>query len=354
MAISYVHTLGDSTLDNLFWMINDESKNLKAAKRNSVEGKLQTMLNAEASPDRTYRVISHAYDGFTTSSVLGGDRVGDVLPRWDDRKQRYLQEKSTSIDHVVQPLTKLKEAIAKDPEATHYVVLSVGGNDFRENLLTPWRLISDISNVQERYLKIVQELKALPGRNIKPILMFQYRTDANNDAYRIYTILGAIGKVAAIVNVVSLAAIATCVSLFLAGVMRFGYALIGTFLGSAAFYASRTIFPVKMSDTFSFEQNSGVSMIGSLMEKFYQPILQQARKDAIPILDLPNTFNPFEKLYTSGIEPNIRGGSLIAEGLAHIISEHDFSSSSRLYAKSKPDEVYHGVENSDAVAWIVK
>lgn len=353
MDISYVHTVGDSSLDNLFWMLNDEGKNLKVAKKNSVEGKLQTLLNSKAVSDRTYKVISHAFDGFTTSSVLGSDTVGSVLPEWGNRKQTYLQEKFCGLSDNVQPLTKLKEAINQDPEATHYVILSVGGNDFRENLLTPWRLVADISSVQDRYLKIVREIKALPGKNIKPILMLQYRTDANNDPYRIYTILGAIGKIAAVINVLSIATIVLCSSLFVVGAVGFGKALIGGLFGAAAFYASRTIFPVKMSDSLSFGQNAGVAMIGSLMEKFYQPILELARKEALPILDLPNTFNPFDPLYTSGIEPNIRGGALIATGLAHIITEHDFSARSCLYAKSNVDDAYHATENGEVTEWTV-
>jgi hypothetical protein len=40
----------------------------------------------------------------------------------------------------------------------------------------------------------------------------------------------------------------------------------------------------------------------------------------LPILDLPNSFNPYDdKLYISGIEPSEKGGALIAKGLSYII-----------------------------------
>ena len=45
MAITYVHTLGDSTLDNLYWEIDEDGKNLETAKNKSVEGQLQTRLD---------------------------------------------------------------------------------------------------------------------------------------------------------------------------------------------------------------------------------------------------------------------------------------------------------------------
>ena len=90
------------------------------------------------------------------------------------------------------------------------------------------------------------------------------------------------------------------------------------------------------------------------METFYQPMLQRAREDKIPILDLPNTFNPSARLYTAGIEPNKAGGALIAEGLAHIITKHDYAKDSRLYAKAALDAAYTGTKNNKTLEWKVK
>ena len=90
-----------------------------------------------------------------------------------------MAEKASKKQVFVKPLEKLQEQIQKNSKAYHYVVLSVGGNDFRENLLNPIKLIKEIPSIQKRYLKIVKTIKNLNGRDIKPILMFQYRTDVS-------------------------------------------------------------------------------------------------------------------------------------------------------------------------------
>jgi len=82
-------------------------------------------------------------------------------------------------------------------------VIGVGGNDFRVNLLKPWRLIQDIPQIQERYREIVRQLKSLQGR-VQPILVFQYLTDAKNDYYGIYTIFGLLGTKGVAVHLLSM------------------------------------------------------------------------------------------------------------------------------------------------------
>lgn len=64
----------------------------------------------------------------------------------------------------------------------------------------------------------------------------------------------------------------------------------------------------------------------------------------IPVLDLPNTFNPNNNLYECGIEPNGKGSKLIAEGIAHIVQNHDFNDQSVLYAKN--DQNYSAAQNT--------
>jgi lysophospholipase L1-like esterase len=340
MTDMYVHTLGDSTLDNLKWELDKPGTNLAQAKRNCVEGQLEKALNAQG----RYTVISHAYDGFTTSSLLHGDTVGAVLPE-SASTTTYLQEKAPGVSKIVYPLLKLQKAIDLHPDAVHYVVLSVGGNDFRENLGAPWRLLPSIPSVQQRYVEIVEKIKNLKGKNIRPILMFQYRTDANNDLYGVYTILGTIGKVASAAKLLSIAAIGA----FLAGTISKVKAALGVLLGLAA----HQVAPGPVSKTVLQGENTGVAMIGSLMETFYQPMLERARVDKIPILDLPNTFNPYARLYTSGIEPNKAGAALIAEGLAHIITTHDYTQGSRLYAKTAQDSAYTATKITKQTEWKV-
>src|SRR5579872_2497985 len=110
MPIGYVHTLGDSTLDNLYWMLGKANGDVQKAKSNSVEGSLQKCIDAAKADN--YEVVSHAYDGFTTKSVLNGDRIGAVLPR-SGQKVAYMTDKAPDETlqngiYQVKPLEKLK------------------------------------------------------------------------------------------------------------------------------------------------------------------------------------------------------------------------------------------------------
>lgn len=323
----YVHTLGDSTLDNLYWLLNGYGTHSEQAKAASVEGQLQAKLG------HLYKVVSHAYDGFTTSNVLFGGIVGSIFPAQSGPKfEAYIKEKiSESASREVRPLGKLAEEISKNPDAIHYVVISVGGNDFRENLRNPVRLLEDVPQIQQRYQVILEQVQSM-GNNIRPILMFQYRTDARNDPYRIYTVLGSAAGVAALVNALCIATIAIF-SFKLAAQKTNIFSRSAFILIAAAIFVgtSRTI-PLKVTKGMLLGQKPGITMIGALMEKFYKPMLKRANIANLPILDLPNSFNPYEAMYISGIEPSKEGGELIAQGLCNIIKGnqhpgHDYTSS---------------------------
>ena len=113
----YVHLLGDSTLDNNYWVQDESNPNNGAMHQNSVAGILQTKL-ADAI------VVNHAYDGFTTKSVLHGGQVGAVLPE-GPRKIAYLQHKALPNSYV-NPMYELQRKITEAPDVTHAVVISVG------------------------------------------------------------------------------------------------------------------------------------------------------------------------------------------------------------------------------------
>lgn len=341
MVLGYVHTLGDSTLDDLFWML--KNSDLKSAKQNSVEGTLKKHVKVDG-----FKVVSHAYDGFTTKSVLRGDRIGAVLPYYEE-KDLYMKEKAAR-GFYAKPLTTLENKITEAPNVPHYVVISVGGNDFRENLRNPLKLLKDIPQIQKRYLEIVEKVKGLGSHNVHPILMLQYRTDANNDPYLIYTLLKVIGIAAFFTHVTSIAlmtaplwAVAGQVSALAGGLLFFG--------GALGLYLSQKVVPLSVTKDVFLGKKIGMSMLGALMQKFYQPILEYAKKERIPLLDLPNTFNPYEKLYISGIEPGKEGGKLIAEGIHHIVKNHDFTKESALYSKWGKQPTFTATLNKTPSAW---
>lgn len=344
MSVSYVHTLGDSTIDNLYWIIRLGGDN---PGERSVEGRLQESLGDQ------YAVISHAYDGFTTESVLHGDRVGSVLPQMGNTKRDYLQKKLSGRALEVQPLADLKQEVEGKSDSTHYVVLSVGGNDFRVRLGNPIELLREIPKVQERYLEIVKQIQGIQGRDVRPILMLQYRPDARNDNYGIYTILRWVGRIAVAVNTLCIATIALSSLAAYKGKIRMRTGVIMILLsGTPLALLSRAI-PLKVTKEAFMGHDIAIAMIGALLEKFYSPILERAKELRIPILDLTNTFDPYQPLYDSGIEPGPKGGILIANGIEHVVKNHDYQGTSRIYSALPATAKYDSVENDNPAGWEV-
>ena len=325
-----IHTLGDSTLDNLFWGI-PHTLDAQKAKSDSVEGQLQTLCNTDAT--RHYEVISHAYDGFTTKSVLKGDIIGRVLPNDNQIKTTYLREKVQDGQSFVRPLDELKKSIEGKPHSEHYVVLSVGGNDFRENLSNPLKLLWDIASIQKRYVQIVQEIQSIPYRDVRPILMLQYKTDKNYDPDKIYPLMQGLGIFARCVQCAAFATLFAVSTFTVLGKISLVSAVIFSALSALGLYVTNKVSPItRVIDLFRGKIDP-VETFDRLAEAFYKPILAYAKEHKIPVLDLTHTFDPTKPLYKYGIEPNVEGGKLIAEGIHHIIMNHKFSSPSRVYAK---------------------
>jgi hypothetical protein len=326
MTQGIIHTVGDSTLDNLFWMLGDSRQNLKEAKARTVEGHLQRLCTNDDGAPR-FRVVSHAFDGFTTKSLLDGDRIGRVFPYMDNNSV-YLREKVVENNRNVQPLELLKTEIQKNADKIHHIVLSVGGNDYRENLGNPIRLLRDIPKIQRRYLKIldkIQEFKKLENRpEIRPILMLQYRTDATSDGYHIYTIMKAIGIVATTVHVVGIVFLTAPIFVLMGKIsLLAGSVLFLT--GITAIFLSRKVVNLSLiKDTLIGRKSMSMGVLGNLLQLFYRPILERAKKDNIPVLDLSNTFDPYDhSLYNATIEPSRLGGEIIAKGICEIVKrEH--------------------------------
>ena len=205
--------------------------------------------------------------------------------------------------------------------------------------------MKDIHAIQQRYINIVNIIKTLGDRDIKPILMFQYRTDAVNDAYSIYTVLKVIAVAALIVQIGSFAALTAPIWVTSGAISMLAAGIIFT-LGAMGLYLSTNLLPVSTLVDVLRGRNIGLLCIGALLKKFYRPILEKAKKDNLPILDLSNTFNPNDtSLYDHGIEPGKAGGALIAEGIHHIVANHDFTKESKLYSKSDGEDSYKAKDN---------
>lgn len=310
---TFVHLVGDSTLDNVHWLINSQ-EDILSAQQDCVKGQLATQLG------KYYKVEDESYDGFTTKNVLQGGQVGAVL----GYNQHYLTARlGKGETEFVKPLDRLREKVSSSPEAIHYVVLSVGGNDFRVLLFQPWRLLAEIPHVQVRYLEIVRQIQAIEG-DIRPIFMFQYRTDARSRHYCICTILGVLGYIAATINTLAVGTL--FYSAFQLTKNRVSTAVgIGKIFVAAAFlYLSHRQLSVRLTKEILTGKQAGLAVFGAAMERLYQPMIKKAKEDKIPILDLPNLFDPMNPdLYECEIEPSREGGRFIAEKLTEIITGYD-------------------------------
>jgi lysophospholipase L1-like esterase len=207
---------------------------------------------------------------------------------WAKRQEVGDAFPETGDDRVFWPLHALESL---DPPAT-YAVISIGGNDVREILGSLDRLEVVLKDFQHNYSSILDHLcKTVP----KVVLMFQYRPSFHMDA-------GGYGV----------------------------YQAIGSLPGPG----------------------DAVAKLNHLMEAVYTPILVEASKRRLPVVDLPRTFDiNNDSLYCAQIEPSAEGGKLIAELISHVVRNHDFSGSSTLYFK--PSGVICEEINNGEACWSI-
>jgi hypothetical protein len=308
-----IYTLGDSNLDNLFWHINKEKPNIKEAQQSSVEGQLREILQCE--------IISQDYAGFTTKSVLEGDIIGKHLPLNMPAKDLYMTAKKTGSyftdpsGHITaRPLEELKKSITSKTEARHIVVISAGGDEFREGLTKSISWSQFIPEIQKRYIKIVEEVEAMGA---DPVLILQYRPESSD---QVYSNLEKIGYLFAVIH--SLLIATTLIAAWALLQQKIGMVARGALmLISAVFlYFSTRIIPLKVTRGVISGQRPGMTMMGILMERLYRPILEMANKKKLAVLDLTNIFNPNDSsLYVEGIVPSAIGGKLIVVQLSRLL-----------------------------------
>ncbi len=113
--ISKIALLGDSTLDNGFWI---QKKSTYSLKTHNVTHQTAIALASQAQSG-SFEVANFAVDGATTSDLLNPCNLSKVLP--------------CDEDHPRRPVNQLKAAREWQPDM---VVLSVGGNNYREALAT--------------------------------------------------------------------------------------------------------------------------------------------------------------------------------------------------------------------------
>jgi multisubunit Na+/H+ antiporter MnhG subunit len=214
----------------------------------------------------------------------------------------------------------LETEIQKHSDAKHYVVVSVGGNDFRNPLLlSPWNFLHKISTVQSNYLQILGQVQAIQGRNVVPILMFQYRTNFQDDGYKIYATFKRFGLVMAKLNICAMGLIGYAAYSWCAGKVSRTVGLGGVFLGGVFLYLSHRQLSIRfMVDMVT--EDTGLVVFQTLLNRFYAPIIARAGRDQIPIIQSNETLDPNRsEHYINSIEPSEEGGKVIAQKIAEVI-----------------------------------
>lgn len=111
------------------------------------------------------------------------------------------------------------------------------------------------------------------------------------------------GVAAFVVNLICVALILVPAFQAMAGIVTFKVSMVVCpVIGLLGLVLSQKAVPFSVSRDILLLKKPSMSLFGALLMRFYQPILKEARDARIPVLDLPNTFNPYDDLYISGIE----------------------------------------------------
>ena len=168
-----------------------------------------------------------------------------------------------------------------DIQQSDYIVLSVGGNDVREFLLSTFEQSEDnrqafikralpriLEHLTENYLEIIRRIRAVnPAGQI--IIMTQYYPSASQHTYNIYEFMTDVGK-----------------ALDIGG-----------------------------------DQHDPMDVIQHLVAETFRGIISRMQDENIVVADVTSSLNPFDnKNHTSQIEPSGHGGLKIAKILQHLIT----------------------------------
>ena len=283
ITVEQVTLLGDSTIDNRVWVDGIAKSYLNARlgiKRDEPAVRVKKSHRAFAKPtlsitenmmDLLPNHVIHDYtnDGFTTSDILNGQHRDKVL---------RLGNISLLPHELFEPL----EAGSASIKNSQHIILSIGGNDFREFLQkanakktqeekkTFIRENFDImfASLKQNYISIINNIRE-QNPSAKIILMTQYYPSAVQNDYKIYPFMEEIGKI------------------------------------------------LKIGGRF----HDPMSVIHEIMKKTYTDVLKEISPDNIIVADITSSLNPFDnKNHLSQIEPSGLGGRKIAQMLKYIIT----------------------------------
>ena len=275
--------IGDSTIDNKAWLgrggiVGNRFKEARGIAPDSREKKIkesQSCCPPELSvldhlqkelPD--YKVHDYTNDGFTTKDVLKGASRNKVFAG---------ALRLSFPDTHFRPLEEAK----KDIPQADCIILSVGGNNFREFLLASksgWyeeksyittNFQKVLNEMTEEYIQIIQKIRS-QNPTAKIILTTQYYPSAVPWYDYIYPFMKKIGR---ILNI-------------------------------------------------GCNPNNPMDVIHEIMKRTYTKVLESAKDSNVVVADVTSSLNPFDKNnHAMQIEPSGAGGKKMAQMLQYLVTQ---------------------------------
>jgi hypothetical protein len=294
-----VTIIGDSTIDNKLWVgpgttgnyINDRL----GIKRDDTATRIQKSHTSFWKPELsvvehlmdilpTHEFRDYSNDGFTSNDVITGGYRDWVFG--EGTFSMFPHEYFIPI-----------EESAKDIKDSQFVVLSIGGNDLREILVSlnmvkgpaeRKKYIEDafestLVNLQKQYLEIVTAIRK-ESKDAVIILMTQYYPSLKQDHYKVYSLIKEIGQ------------------------------------------------------TLGLGRNpdDALEVMHEIMVRTYANIIKELPKEKIVVADITSSLNPFDNNnHAHQIEPSGVGGKKIACMLKYIITNAKNNSSGTVYQFDK-------------------
>ena len=265
-----VTLLGDSTIDNRIWvdgLIKSYLSTRLGIKRDEASVRVQKSHRILGKPDLSvienvmdmlpnHDIHDYTNDGFTTHDVLHGANRDKVFGTGTF---------SLFPNESFRPLQASAESIKK----SQHIIVSVGGNNFREFLMTAARktgetranyIRNNLSAVLEvmrnEYIVILENIRAL-NKDAQIILMTQYYPSATQNHYGIYPFMKEVGE-----------------ALNLGGILH-----------------------------------NPMTVIHEIMKMTYSDVLKRVPHNNIVVADITSSLNPYvDKNHVSQIEPSGLGG----------------------------------------------
>lgn len=266
-----VALLGDSTLDNGYWV---EQNKAYIDKTHTVTHQTAVALAESADNPNSYDVANFAVDGATTNDLMDNCPLDKVLP--------------TDDDHTDNDVHQLDAVAAWRPDVA---VLSVGGNNYREALM----------GVLRKNVSLFQLLFRITPEQARPIIKEAFNEVKRTLLREYKTIIDKLIRGNPNLNrLVLLSQYYPSITDFTAYQIYAGFSHVARSAGKG-----QTVFQA----------------VEETMNELYQGVLQHVatKNKEVVFVDVTSSMNPLGGYHTCQIEPNEQGSNIMGRLIAQAI-----------------------------------